>query len=145
MFKWKTHGSAFSALAIGILSLATTPPATAALKGAIFTTTSTGAVVNGNIYAAKQDVYLSGGPQNQNASGLPDGAYYFQVTDPSGKTLLSTDPITCRTLQVVNGRVSGGASCTHANGTLDSASGATPVQLFPFDDTRIAVGSTRSG
>src|SRR5207244_2342098 len=58
-----------------------------ALTGAIYTTTKDGTAVNRNAYAAATDVYLSGGPQNLNASGLPDGTYYFLVTDPSGKTL----------------------------------------------------------
>ena len=63
-------------------------------------------------------MYLSGGPQNLKASGLPDGTYYFQVTNPSGATLLSTDAAVCRQLMVVNGRVAGstGPSCKHATG-----------------------------
>jgi hypothetical protein len=82
-------------------------------------------------------VYLSGGPQNTKASGLPDGTYYFQVTDPSGGTLLSTDIALCRQLTVAGGRVAGaaGPACKHTNGTFDSANGTTPVQLFQFSPT----------
>ena len=119
--------------------------ASASVSGAIYTTTSTGTTVNGNIYANKSDVYLSGGPQNTKDPGLvPDGLYYFQVTDPSGAVLLSTDDVTCRQVQVTGGRVAGvptgspPASCTtgfHANGTLNDANGALPVQLIPYDDT----------
>ena len=67
-------------------------------SGALFTTTSDGTKVNANVkgYVVAEDVYIGGGPQNQNASGLTDGTYYFQVTDPSGKTLLSTDNAVCR-------------------------------------------------
>lgn len=64
------------------------------LTGAIFTTTADGQTVNGNIYDHCCDVYLNGGPQPKapcTAAGLPDGDYYFQVTDPSGKNLLSFD------------------------------------------------------
>jgi hypothetical protein len=64
-------------------------------SGAIFTTVADGSEVNYNIYQAKEDVYLDGGPgpgAPQGAAGLDDGVYVFQVTDPSGKTLLSTDP-----------------------------------------------------
>ena len=35
-------------------------------------------------------VYINGGPQNEDTQGLPDGTYYFQVTNPSGAVLLST-------------------------------------------------------
>src|SRR5437762_13367922 len=111
-------------------------PAIANVDGAIFTTTSDGTTVNGNIYSSKADVYLNGGPQNEHANGLPDGTYYFQVTDPSGSVLLSIDAIGCRELQVTNGRVSGATgTCPHAPGTTDTANSSTPVQLIPFNDT----------
>jgi len=107
--------------------------ASAGLSGAIYSTTKDGTAVNKNIFGSTQDVYLSGGPQNSNASGLPDGTYYFQVTDPSGKTLLSTDNAVCRRLNVTGGRVSGAAgACAHANGTFNPANGTLPVQLAPF-------------
>src|SRR5258707_113990 len=69
------------------------------LSGAIFTTDASGVPVNLNIYQAKEDVYLNGGPginAPAGAAGLPAGTYYFQVTDPSGKTLLSSDDVSCR-------------------------------------------------
>jgi hypothetical protein len=120
--------------------------ASAAVNGAIYTTTPTGTTVNGNIYASKDLVYLSGGPQNMKDPGLSPspGFYYFQVTDPSGSVLLSTDDITCRVVWVNNGRVAGipgtggsdptaggygNPACYHTNGTLDDANGALPVQL----------------
>src|SRR5512132_4095786 len=62
------------------------------VTGAIFTTIIDGTAVNHNIYDRKEDVYLNGGPQPNapcTEAGLPDGDYYFQVTDPSGKVLLS--------------------------------------------------------
>jgi hypothetical protein len=105
----------------------------AGLTGAIYSTTKDGTAVNKNIFGSIQDVYISGGPQNQNASGLPDGTYYFQVTDPGGKTLLSTDNAVCRQLNVAGGKVSGAAGpCPHANGTFNPADGTLPVQLAPF-------------
>jgi hypothetical protein len=136
-------------LLAGILVL---PAATALanVDGAIFTTTVDGTTVNGNIYDSKDAVYLNGGPQNQNSNGLPDGDYYFQVTDPSGATLLSTDDIGCRQVTVAGGRLAGASggdtgggdnasatssSCRHANGTFNPANGSTPVQLIPYNDT----------
>jgi hypothetical protein len=107
-----------------------------ALAGdALYTTTQDGTAVNANIYATSTDVYISGGPQNKNAAGLPDGTYYFQVTDPSGGTLLSTDAAICRQVQVVGGHINGSigpALCKHTNGTLNPANGTLPVELFPF-------------
>lgn len=111
----------------------------AAIHGAIYTTDKTGTVVNQNIYPTSTDVYLSGGPQNMNAAGLADGTYYFQVTDPSGKVLLSTDNASCRQLVVSGGRVTGASpasgACEHADGTFNPANGATPVQVAPFAQT----------
>jgi hypothetical protein len=111
----------------------------AQLPGAIYTTNSSGTIVNGSLFADKTLVYLNGGPQNKNAAGLPDGTYYFQVTDPSGAQLLSADDITCRQIIVQDQRFLGApattpASCTtglHVNGTYNDASGGTPVQLCP--------------
>lgn len=79
----------------------------APLSGAIFTTTPNGGIVNENVrYNAKIEVYLDGGPgpnAPQTAAGLPDGDYVFQVTDPSGKVLLSEDASKCRVFRVSNG------------------------------------------
>ena len=110
-----------------------------AIAQGIYTSTGDGTTVNANLYDSKNDVYLNGGPQNSNGKGLPDGTYYFQVTDPSGGTLLSTDSASCRQLQVVNGVVAGAATaagaCAHANGLFNSANGSTSVQLSPFNNT----------
>jgi hypothetical protein len=80
--------------------------ANAPVRGAIFTTLSDGTAVNANHFASKCVVFLDGGPGPHapaGAAGLDDGAYYFQVTDPSGKTLLSTDPVANRRFRVSGG------------------------------------------
>jgi cysteine-rich repeat protein len=115
----------------------------AALSGGIFTTTIDGARVNANLYAAKGDVYLDGGPGNgapSKAAALPEGDYYFQVTDPSGKKLLSSDDVECRRFHisadgVIDAVVSSG--CGHATGIDQDHEklGAITVQLMPFADT----------
>lgn len=126
------------------------------LPGAIFTTDVDGHVVNANIYPAKEDVYLDGGPgphAPSTAAGLPEGDYFFQVTDPSGKILLSTDHISCRKIHVnafgVISQVYAGTNYVwtagswtpvifqHAQGVDSDHSelGAITVQLFPYDDT----------
>jgi hypothetical protein len=73
-------------------------------SGAIFTTTPDGGMVNENVrYEGKHYVYLDGGPPPNApamAAGLDEGLYVFQITDPSGKVLLSRDPARCRVLEV---------------------------------------------
>ena len=147
--------ASFSFMAMIATPLSAAPP----LSGAIFTTTVDGAIVNENVhYAAKEDVYLDGGPgphAPSTAAGLPEGDYYFQVTDPSGKDLLSTDHISCRKIHVneygVIDQVYSGTNyyysnpdhawmsvpCQHQQGIdVDhSELGAITVQLFPYDDT----------
>src|SRR5258708_31612132 len=128
----------------------------AQINGAIYTKTSDGTTVNGNIYDAKTAVYLNGGPQHTTNPGLsPTGlstdpppsfvSYYFQVTDPSGAQLLSADHITCRQVLVQDGRIVGVPSAAppttcasttpggayHPLGTANNANGELPVQLCP--------------
>ena len=109
------------------------------VSGAVFTTLADGSEVNFNIYPNKEAVYLDGGPgvgAPQDAAGLPDGTYVFQVVDPSGKTLLSTDPARCRQFTVSGGIITGvvATGCEHLTG-LDVDHGATTVQLMPYLDT----------
>src|SRR6476661_7405340 len=90
----------FALVAFGIISRSTVTAA-GGFHGAIYDTDHTSVPVDLNIHTSKDDVYLNGGPQNANANGLPFETFYFQVTDPSGHTLLSTDPAVCR--QVIVG------------------------------------------
>lgn len=123
------------------LALNVTSARADAPSGAIFTTLSDGSEVNLNIFPSKEAVYLDGGPgpgAPQTAAGLDDGTYVFQVTDPSGKTLLSQDPAICRQFTVMNGIITSYvvvAGCTpHVTGT-DVDHGATTIQLMPYSDT----------
>lgn len=126
-------------LALLVLSFLSSP-AFADVPGAIFTTDVNGEEVNLNIFLSKDLVYLDGGPgphAPQGAAGLPDGIYVFQVTDPSGKTLLSTDPAKCRRFTVSAGIIVGvvvTGGCEHLMGN-DIDHGARTVQLMPFLDT----------
>ena len=127
-------------LGLAVVLLLCSSPAQALVSGAIFTTLPDGSAVNFNIYPSKDSVYLDGGPPPgapQTAAGLPDGTYVFQVTDPSGKTLLSTDPANCRQFTVANGIITGVVNvggCQHVTG-LDIDHGAKTVQLMPYLDT----------
>jgi cysteine-rich repeat protein len=114
----------------------------ARVRGAIFTTLVDGSAVNHNLYAAKTDVYLDGGPSGGGPSGaaaLDAGDYYFQVTDPSGQVLLSTDAIECRRVHVSNDGVIDAVigGCAHATGIDQdyAALGAITVQLMPYANT----------
>lgn len=111
------------------------------LSGAIFTTDVTGAPVNLNHYAAKPDVYLNGGPginAPASAAGLPADTYTFQVTNPNGRDLLSTDTLGCRQFTVdgsgVIQSVTASGNCAHSTGHDAEDKGLT-VQLYPFLDT----------
>src|SRR5262245_6717563 len=88
------------------LVLTCVAPVEAGPSGAIFTTVGDGSRVNANHFESKCAVHLDGGPGPNapaHAAGLPDGEYYFQVTDPSGKNLLSTDVVSNRRFRVTNG------------------------------------------
>ncbi len=136
------------------LAIVSAVPAMAAISGAIYTTLSDGSTVNANLFTDKADVYLDGGPQNTNSAGISPapGVYYFTVTDPSGATILSSDNVTCRQVQVLLNVAGKGVvfgvpasvppvACTaaggsfHAVGSVNAANGSEPVQLLPYDDT----------
>ena len=117
----------------GALLLAATGSLMANVSGAIFTTVSNGSVVNANQYDSPCSVYLDGGPGPHapaHAAGLPDGDYYFQVTDPSGKTLLSTDPVANRHFQVTNSVIVAGIG-----------DGTDPVHLTGIDQDHPELGA----
>ena len=130
-----------SMLAVALLGPSAAPAIGAGFNGAIWTSLADGATVNANQYDAKTDVYLNGGPQNcGNSNGLPDGDYYFQVTNPSGSELLSSDEIKYRQIEVVDGVIAGvSGDGNHLEGS-NGCNGGTPVQLFPYDDTPNAGG-----
>lgn len=129
-------------LAVAVPFLTTTRTVKAQLTGAIYTSKGDGTTVNGNVYDDCCDVFLNGGPPPNapcTSGGLPDGEYYFQVTDPAGSVLLSSDDISRRKVLVSGGKITaylGGASgdCDHQVG-LGKCEGAISVQLMPFDET----------
>lgn len=133
-------GSLRFSLVVGLLALSGlgVSPAGAGPSGAIFTTDAVGSFVNGNVYEMPEDVYLNGGPRANapcTAAGLPPGDYYFQVTDPSGQELLSSDPLQSRKVHVNGGVITQylGAPATHAIGS--GKCGSVTVQLCPFAAT----------
>lgn len=131
-------------------------------KGAIFTTDQGGDLLPGDLYEQAQDVYLNGGPpvsylkkcwkdkKDKNhcdverksvlgqlrKKGLPDGRYYFQVTNPDGSRLLSLRPLAERQVEVRDGYIQGG---TTSHQLVELAKpfprAYTIVQLWPFAET----------
>jgi hypothetical protein len=129
-----------------VFAIAASVPANAQVNAAIQTTLSDGSIVNFNVKPPKScdAIYITGGAQNTSAAGLsPDGTYYFQVTDPSGKTVLSTDDVSARTINVgkvtgTDGRITGytGSNGEHLVGdTFNLANKETTVRLWPFTQT----------
>lgn len=134
-------------LLVGLLLLAVTTVLTLPLyahapSGAIFTTLPNGSEVNFNIFPSKEDVYLDGGPgpgAPQHAAGLDDGVYVFQITDPPGKVLLSTDKAECRQFTVTAGVIAdvvpATGDCEHETGSDIDHPPAKTVQMMPYLDT----------
>lgn len=132
---------------IGLFALGISHATFAQVSGAIFTTTPYGEIVNENVhYAAKEDVFLNGGPGPNapvQAAGLPPGEYYFQVTDPSGKKLLSSDSASERCVVVGSQgyitndpcTVTPGAVTAHLLNPKVGFANEFVVQLFPYEDT----------
>ena len=105
------------------------------LSGAVYTSNFDGSIINQNIYEAKADVYLTGGPC-QGGSHLPAGDYYLEVLSPNG-TLLSTDAIGNRKFTIgANGFIAStaGSHVTHAVNCAPPVTGVT-IQFMPYNDT----------
>lgn len=117
--------------------LAAGPVSADAINGAIYTSLAGGETVNANIYDDKSDVYLNGGPNNAGCNGgdLDTGDYYFQVTDPSGATLLSSDAIGERGFTVSGGVISAYLGATHTTVLNAGPCGGISIELMPYDDT----------
>ncbi len=105
------------------------------VTGAVWTSDPKGERVNGNLYTNPRKVYLAGGPHKEGAAGLPDGIYYFQVTDPAGKTLLSTDGLSDRRFEVQHGYIYSIDSGTHKWNDDETSGFGIVVQLWPFTYT----------
>jgi len=106
--------------------------------GAIAVVDASGAAPAGNVFTSREDVHLTGGPFDSACAigALADGEWKYQVTDGSGKTLLSGPP---RSLQVSGGVIV--AADGPSSGT--TACGSDIVALAPFDRTPDDSGNYR--
>jgi hypothetical protein len=90
------------------LALFSPAPVNAQVNGVIYSTNAQG--VGQNLFNSKSHVYLAGGSGPLcSGNGLADGLHYFQVTNPSGSVLLSTDSLASRQVLVSNGVIVGAA------------------------------------
>jgi len=106
----------------------------AQVPGAVMTLNPDGAPQQS--FSSRDEVFLGAGPAGEPCLGweyLSDGLYYFQVTDPTGVNLLSTDPVRERTVRVAAGVIASYEGATHATGGWN-ACGSLAVGLMPFND-----------
>jgi uncharacterized surface anchored protein len=124
-------------------------------SGSIGTVASASPARPQGVFGRREDVFLAGGPLTSPCffpAYLPDGNYYFQVTDSTGKTLLSTDVVSERAVTVKGGVIASYAAAppgplvtpaaapkaaydgkTHtADGK--TACGSATVNLMPYAD-----------
>lgn len=123
-------------------------PLSAQIAGTIQTIDAGGAAQS--TFSSKQDVFLAAGSAGtpcQLFDYLPDGLYYFQVTDAAGN-LLSTDKVSDRQFRVAHGVIQILVTATSSDGTEadpellppahphgpTTACGSSSVQLAPFSD-----------
>jgi hypothetical protein len=141
----KNYLTLVAGLVIALITVVMNSAAMAQVSGAIFTTNEYSTFVNGNVYNSITDVYLNGGPRPNapcSAAGLPDGQYYFQVTDPSGHVLLSDYGINNGVIEVYGGLITGYSQGLELRGTgfgkcndgINHTNNIT-VQLAPFSTT----------
>ncbi|HET9795657.1 MAG TPA: SdrD B-like domain-containing protein [Thermoanaerobaculia bacterium] len=121
------------------VATATAPAAPAGFSaGAVAVVDAAGTTPAGNVFSSRDQVHLAAGPADPACAigALADGAWFYQVTDASGQTLLSGAP---RSLQVSGGVIvsADGAS------SGETACGSEIVALAPFDRAPNGTGNYR--
>jgi hypothetical protein len=135
----------FAITAIGLLFCA---GVALALSGVVTTVTSAG--VPQDLFTDKGDVFFTAGPTATPCAFtrfVPDGRYYFQVTDITGRDLLSSDPAAERVVTIRNGVLFSYDGHTHSTNAAESSAeeesaevvatgpcGGLAVGLAPFRD-----------
>jgi len=107
-------------------------PALAQVPGSVTTVNAGGAPQD--LFLSHEELFLGAGPTAEPCAAwdyLWDGLYYFQVTDPTGLDLLSTDPVAERAVTIRGGVIASYEGTTHALGGVN-ACGSRAVGLMPF-------------
>jgi hypothetical protein len=103
----------------------------AAIVGSVSVALQDGQPPAAVIFEDKCDVYLVAG-QEEGPPRLPDGDYFFQVTDVSGQTLLSSDEVRFRQFRVADGAIENVSGQGSHVVWVNSLSGTASVQLCPY-------------
>ena len=106
----------------------------AAIVGSISVALQDGQPAAVVIFEDKCEAYLVVG-QEEGLPRLPDGDYFFQVTDVSGQTLLSSDEVRFRQFRVADGAIENVSGQGSHEVWVNSLSGTASVQLCPFADS----------
>jgi SdrD B-like protein len=136
----------FTVTAIGLSLLFGSLHVMAQVPGAVTTTSESGAAQT--VFTDKSDVFFTAGPTATPCAAtqfVNDGQYYFQVTDLSGTTLLSSDPASERLVTVQHGVLTTYNGHTHDTDSAEISEdseaapvhgpcGALSVGLAPFRD-----------
>jgi SdrD B-like protein len=112
----------YAITAIGLLLCSV--GASAQVSGAVTIVTESGSPQD--VFNDKSDVFFTAGPTATPCAFtqfLPDGRYYFQVTDLSGGTLLSSDPVNERLVTIRGGVLFSYDGHTHEVDLIDGATG----------------------
>lgn len=130
--------AALGVVAILLAAAAFAAPASAE-PGSVYTTDRTGTNNQNTGYGSKDDVVLTAGGC-KGGSRLTAGTYYFEVTDPSTKAVLSIGALADRWFTVDEQGLITGASASHRTYRVACGSGSgSPndlyVALMPFADT----------
>jgi serine-aspartate repeat-containing protein C/D/E len=126
-----------AAIALMLCSLG----ALAQVPGIVTTVDASSTAVS--VFSNKEDVFFTAGPTTSPCAFtrfVPDGRYYFQVTDLSGTRLLSSDPVAERAVTVHGGVLSAYGGTTHST-EAQGPCGALAVGLAPFRDAGNLVAS----
>ena len=110
----------YAITAIGLLLCSVS--ASAQVSGAVTIVNESGSPQD--VFNDKSDVFFTAGPTATPCAFtqfLPDGRYYFQVTDLSGATLLSSDPVNERLVTVRGGVLFSYDGHTHEVEMVESA------------------------
>lgn len=124
--------SALLSLSTMVAVFCLTAPVYAQLAGTVTTVSAEG--VPQDAFDSLEAVFLGAGPTQEPcpaSSYLSDGLYYFQVTDPTGLELLSTDVVSERAVMVRGGVIASYEGTTHVTGGVN-ACGSRAVSLMPY-------------
>ena len=106
----------------------------AAVVGSIWVALQDGQPAAAIIFEDKCLAHLVAGPE-EGLPRLPDGDYFFQVTDVSGETLLSSDEVRFRQFRVADGAIEDVSGQGSHVVWVDILHEAATVQLCPFADS----------